>query len=210
MDEKFSAILNRIDEFLKKRVVITFIGNLSLMPKKLQKLCSRIVDHMGQIEVPVMTCYLAICYTSRDEITTSMKKILCEVKSGALKVSDIDDELVRKCLYRSNYPVDMIVRTSGETRLSDFLLWQCSDAVLYFTDVLWPEFDKWEMIKSVMYYQYCRLKDTADHNQGHTEQQMDPHNSEEELETRRRIDSFVKLDEVREMKMYKSFSQIQV
>lgn len=210
MDEKFSQILDRIDEFLEHRVVIAFIGNLSLVPKKLQKLCSRIVDQMEKIDEPVLTCYLAICYTSRDEITTSIQKILAGVNSGGLSVSDIDDELVRKCLYRSLHPVDMIVRTSGETRLSDFLLWQCSDAVLYFTDVLWPEFDKWEMIKSVMYYQFCRLKDTADHNQGGTERQIGHHDSEKELETQKRIDSFVKLDELKELDMYKSFSQIQV
>lgn len=210
MDEKFSQILDRIDEFLEHRVVIAFIGNLSLVPKKLQKLCSRIVDQMEKIDEPVLTCYLAICYTSRDEITTSIQKILAGVNSGGLSVSDIDDELVRKCLYRSLHPVDMIVRTSGETRLSDFLLWQCSDAVLYFTDVLWPEFDKWEMIKSVMYYQFCRLKDTADHTQGGTERQIGHHDSEKELETQKRIDSFVKLDELKELDMYKSFSQIQV
>lgn len=210
MDEKFSQILDRIDEFLEHRVVIAFIGNLSLVPKKLQKLCSRIVDQMEKIDEPVLTCYLAICYTSRDEITTSIQKILAGVNSGGLSVSDIDDELVRKCLYRSLHPVDMIVRTSGETRLSDFLLWQCSDAVLYFTDVLWPEFDKWEMIKSVMYYQFCRLKDTADHNQGGTERQIGHHDSKKELETQKRIDSFVKLDELKELDMYKSFSQIQV
>lgn len=158
MEVKFTKILYQIDEFLARNVKIQLIGNLSLLPDNLKELCARIDDKMEVIRESELTCFLAICYTSRDEITSSMKKLLSEVSTGGIYPSDIDDELLQKCLYGAKYPVDMIVRTSGETRLSDFLLWQCSKAVLYFTDVLWPEFNQWEMLKSVMYFQYCRIK----------------------------------------------------
>lgn len=160
MEVKFTKILDRINDCLQENVVIKFIGNLALMPTNLQRICSQIETEMQEIKEPVITCYMAICYTSRDEITTSMKRILSEVDSGLLYSSDINGNLLQRRLNVSAFPVDMIIRTSGETRLSDFLLWQCSDAVLYFTNILWPEFSQWEMLKSIIYFQYCHMKDS--------------------------------------------------
>lgn len=206
MDEKFSKILERIDEFRGHNIVIKFIGDLSLMPQNLQKLCAKIVFELQSIRNPVLTCYLAICYTSRDEITTCMKKVLSEVNSGGLYESDIDDKLLQRGLYGSQYPVDMIVRTSGETRLSDFLLWQCSDAVLYFTDILWPEFNQWEMLKSVMYFQYCRMKDPAMFDDHLQKELKDQRIMDKEAGRADRVECFVKLNETRMQEAYKSYS----
>lgn len=206
MEVKFTKILDRIEEFLEKNVVIQFIGKLSLMPKNLQKLCAEIMFQMQRITEPELTCFLAICYTSRDEITTSIKTVLSKVKSGALYPSDIDAQLLQKCLYRSTYPVDMIIRTSGETRLSDFLLWQCSDAVLYFTDILWPEFSQWEMLKSIVYFQYCRIKKPV------IEVRVpdlieSPKMIEKFVESEKMIQNYVELSEMRTLDEYKKYSK---
>lgn len=207
MDEKFSKILDRIDEFRGQNVQMKFIGDLSLMPKNLQKLCAEIVHQLQSLEKPALTCYLAICYTSRDEITTCLKRVLSEVQSGMLYESDIDHKLLQKCLYESNYPVDMIVRTSGETRLSDFLLWQCSDSVLYFTDILWPEFNQWEMLKSVMYFQYCRVRSPAMiEEQLKSDRLKDSPILDKELKRADRVDSFMRLNEARMQEVYKSYA----
>lgn len=172
MEVKFTKILDRIDDCLQGNVAIKFIGNLALMPTNLQRICSRIETEMQMIKEPVITCYMAICYTSRDEITTSMKGILSDVDRGFLYSDDINGTLLQRRLNVSTYPVDMIIRTSGETRLSDFLLWQCSDAVLYFTNILWPEFSQWEMLKSIFYFQYCRMKDPMIYGKFHVDNEM--------------------------------------
>lgn len=209
MNNKFLRILEHQDLLRKKGVALKIIGDLSLLPKHLQKLSAEISVVMANLKDPKMHCYMAICYTSRAEITMSMKKILSEVASdeGLLDASDIDDNLLQKCLYtsESKYPVDLIVRTSGETRLSDFLLWQCSDAVLYFTDIMWPEFNSWEMLKTIMYFQYCRHKGSS---QGY--QQELRIDNQYQTPNKERVESFVKLNILRNLDQFKRFSQIQV
>lgn len=71
-----------------------------------------------------------------------------------IREEDVDDELVEKCLYtRHSPPPDLLIRTSGEVRLSDFLLWQTAYSTLYFTPVLWPEFSLWDLCKAILHYQ---------------------------------------------------------
>lgn len=198
---KLSKMLDQMDDLVCERVRIQFIGNLSLMPLAMQDLCAEIVYKVQQIGEPVLTIYFAICYTSRDEITTSIQRVLSEVQSGVLHSLDIDEKLLNRCICRSKFPVDMIVRTSGETRLSDFLLWQCTDAVLYFTDVLWPKFNSWEMLKSILYFQYYRSKNHISSAKQETLGQKavtgDPYGkySMKKIETEKRIDNFMRITE---------------
>ena len=89
-----------------------------------------------------MIINLAINYGGRDEITTAARKIAQKVKTGEIQPEDIDEQMIDENLYTAGQPQpDMILRPSGEYRLSNFLLWQAAYAELYFTDTLWPDFD---------------------------------------------------------------------
>lgn len=121
--EKFKKFMEEKDEINKRGICIRMIGNWTLLPRDLQKCMA---------EVMLMTqnnskAYLnvAFAYTSRDEMTESIRDILDGVKRNELQPSDINDGLIRKCMYsgKSSDP-DLLVRSSGEARLSDFLLWQ--------------------------------------------------------------------------------------
>ena len=158
MEEKFGNLVDGIEGFVQQNVALRFVGDLSLLPQRLQEICGRIDREMGRVKSPRLTCYLAICYTSRCEISTGMRHLVGEVGRGALRSAQINEDLLRRNMFTPEYPVDLLVRTSGETRLSDFLLWQSAGAILFFTEVLWPEFDRWEMLKSVLYFQFHHTK----------------------------------------------------
>ena len=90
-----------------------------------------------------MTVVLALNYSSRSELGMAVRSIAQKVVRGELKVEEIDEKAISANLYTAEIPdPDLIIRTSGECRLSNFLLWQASYAELYFTDVLWPDFDR--------------------------------------------------------------------
>ncbi|XP_018362613.1 PREDICTED: dehydrodolichyl diphosphate synthase complex subunit DHDDS-like [Trachymyrmex cornetzi] len=98
----------------------------------------------------------AIAYTSRDEITHAIKDIIQGVKDADILPEDINEDLISDCLYTYKSPnPDLLIRTSGESRLSDFLMWQISHTCIYFTEVLWPEFSRWNFFSAIFYYQRC-------------------------------------------------------
>ena len=96
---------------------------------------------------------IAINYGSRDEMIRAIRKITKECESGKIKTEDIDEKLFESYLDTAGIPdPDLVIRTSGEERVSNFLLWQLAYSEFYFTDVLWPDFDKKELIKAVEKY----------------------------------------------------------
>lgn len=103
-------------------------------------------------------CFLnvAFAYTSRDEVCNAIKCTVDGVKNKEIEVEDITEDLITDCLYtnKSTRP-DVLVRTSGEVRFSDFLLWQIWNTNICFTEVLWPEFCIWHLLASVFQYQRC-------------------------------------------------------
>merc|ERR1712165_375933 len=104
------------------------------------------------------TLNVAFSYTSREEVCSAVKKVSKAVNDGLLKPKDINHDLIEKCLYTGNSPMpDLLVRTSGEVRLSDFLLWQSSYSVTHFTQVLWPEFSLNNLLAAVFHYQSKQL-----------------------------------------------------
>lgn len=155
LEEKLQRCRKDIPELKKLRATIKVIGNIKLIPQRVQDTIEELRQEVGEIDNPEFTCYLAVAYTSRDEITRSIKNILWDVEKGNVLADEIDGKLVDQNLYTKDYknPVDLIIRTSGETRLSDFLLWQSSDALLYFTDTLWPEFKFFDLLKAICAYQ---------------------------------------------------------
>lgn len=100
-----------------------------------------------------ITFIIALNYGSRDEITRAVRKIAGESKKGMISPEEITEELIAKYLDTEDIPdPDLLIRTSGEQRLSNFLLWQLAYTEFYFTDVLWPDFNKEELIKAVIKY----------------------------------------------------------
>ena len=101
-----------------------------------------------------MTLVLAISYSSRWEIVRAVRNIAAEVKDGRLALDDIDDECFSNHLATKGIPdPDLLIRTSGELRISNFLMWQLSYSELYFTDVCWPEFKKEQLYEAIYDYQ---------------------------------------------------------
>ncbi len=150
--EMFEKLIEEKHKLNDSGKCIRVFGNLSLLSVEIQKLIAEIVvstQENGQK-------FLNICfaYTSRHEITNAIKELNHCVNNNIIKTNDINESLLSKFLYttHSSEP-DLLVRTSGEVRLSDFLLWQTSYSVIAFADVLWPEFTIWDLFAAVFYYQ---------------------------------------------------------
>ena len=101
-----------------------------------------------------MVLTLALSYGSREEIISAIKKISDKVKNNIISLDNIDESIINQHLYTQNLPdVDLLIRTSGEHRISNFLLWQIAYAELYFTDVLWPDFKEDDLYEAIISYQ---------------------------------------------------------
>lgn len=101
----------------------------------------------------VMTLVLALNYSSRSELTTAVQQIARRVAAGEISVDQICEQTITQSLYTAHMPdPDLVIRTSGECRMSNFMMWQASYAELYFTDVLWPDFNKEELDKAIASY----------------------------------------------------------
>lgn len=132
--------------------IVRFIGRKDRIPKALLETMLEIEEntkaHTG------LTLTLCVDYGSYDEIVTATKEIAQLVQEGKLSIEEITPELIEQHLFTKDYPkLDLLIRTSGEIRISNYLLWQLGYAELYFTDVLWPDFDKKELIKALENYQ---------------------------------------------------------
>ena len=126
-----------------------FLGDISELDEDLQK---KIKDlEYDTKDYKEMTLMMAVNYGGRAEITNATRQIAQKVKDGELKISDINENTVNDFLYTHEAPdVDLIIRPSGELRLSNFLIWQSAYAEYYFTDVLWPDFTPKELDKALI------------------------------------------------------------
>lgn len=142
----------QIKDLHKKNIKFLAIGRKDPIPKYLQDKIKKSEDLTKNNTS--MTMVLALNYGSRQEITDAVKKISGMVISGKLKEEDIDEELISNNLYTAGLPdPDLLVRTSGEMRISNFLLWQLSYAELYFPKIYWPDFKGAELEKAIKIYQ---------------------------------------------------------
>ena len=145
-------IVKETPTFHKNNIRFTTIGDNSLLPERaLLKLEECIADTAKNTG---MTLVLALSYSSRWEITDAVRKIAEKVKSGELNVEDIDDQVVSDNLTTAGIPdPELLIRTSGELRLSNYLLWQMAYTELYFTDTLWPDFREESLYEAIVDYQ---------------------------------------------------------
>ena len=136
----------------EENVKFSIIGDLKELPEQTLNGLQSGVDLTKENSGLVLT--LALNYGSRQEIIDAIKLIAQEVKSGQLLPSQIDSELFSKSLHTKNMPdPDLLIRTSGEHRLSNFLLWQSAYAEIYMTDKFWPDFRKKDLIDAIINYQ---------------------------------------------------------
>jgi len=136
-----------IPELDKNNVRLAAIGRIHELPGSAQKQLAKSIEALSKNTG--LTLVLALSYGGRAELVDATREIAREVKAGHLDIADIDDKLISQHLYTRNIPdPDLLVRTSGELRVSNFLLWQISYAEIYVTDVLWPDFRKPELEKA--------------------------------------------------------------
>ncbi|MFZ0489422.1 MAG: isoprenyl transferase [Salegentibacter sp.] len=147
-----SSLRKEIKTLQDNDIRLSAIGNLDNLPKKARKELLEVIDKTSSNKRMVLT--LALSYGSREEITCAIKKISEKVKNEQLSPDTIDESVINEHLYTQNLPdVDLLIRTSGEQRISNFLLWQIAYAELYFTNILWPDFRKEDLYEAIYNYQ---------------------------------------------------------
>ncbi len=147
MDLFLKAFKKNFDVIKQKGVKVIFSG----LKEKLNDKVINAMEKMTEETKSNKNGIFNVClnYGGQDEIVEATKKIAEEVKQGSLDISDINNEVLNKHMFNDLPPIDLLIRTSGEYRVSNFMLWQMAYAEFYFTDVLWPDFDEKELDKAI-------------------------------------------------------------
>lgn len=157
--EEIAGLMSLLSRFLRKNahelhennIRLRVIGRIEDLPAPVRKELLRVIDETKDYDEGQLI--LALSYGSRAELVEAVKKIAGEVKDGSLSVEDIAEETISQHLYAPDVPdPDLMIRTSGEMRLSNFLLWQLSYAELYVTDVFWPDFREEQFAQALESY----------------------------------------------------------
>lgn len=147
-------ILDHLEEeiFMRNNVRFRVIGEIERIPEKVRTRLQECMERTAGNDK--MTMVIALSYSSRWELTRAMQRIAGEVKAGTLQPGQITEETIRKHLATDFMPdPDLLIRTGGEYRISNYLLWQCAYTEFYFCDTFWPDFDEKELRKAVADYQ---------------------------------------------------------
>lgn len=145
------AIENETPEMLRNNVRLTVIGDMESLPDETRACLQRCID--ATAHDTGLNMVLAISYSARWEITRAARMLADEAARGLISPADIDDEAISSRLSTAGMPdPDLLIRTGGEMRLSNFLLWQMAYGELYVTDTYWPDFDKAELEKAIKEY----------------------------------------------------------
>lgn len=151
MDLFVSSIKKYLPELIKAGVCLRFIGDRSAFSEKLIR--SLVEAEEATKSNTRLKFNIAMNYGGRWDIAAATKSLLEDVQSGSVSTDDINEELLSKYMSLSDLPeVDLFIRTGGEHRISNFLLWQCAYSELYFTDVLWPDFNGEEFLQSLQWF----------------------------------------------------------
>lgn len=158
--EEVNYLMSLYLEFLKnadkeigdKNIRILIIGDIRELSSELQKEAARVMENTKKNNGLVLV--VALNYGSKREITDAVKRICGGVKKGSIKIEDINEQLVSNYLYTAGIPdPDLVIRPSGENRLSNFLLWQSSYSEFWYSDILWPDFTKNNLLQAISDYQ---------------------------------------------------------
>lgn len=158
-DDEVSTLMKLFGSYIKStfktapknNMRVRFLGNLSRFSPKLRKSMKELEDFTSNLTG--LSLQICVNYGSRDEIRRAMQDIAEKVKSGEVEPSEITEDMISSSLDTKDIPdPDLLIRTSGEQRLSNYLLWQMAYTEFYFTDVAWPAFDRTELIKACQEY----------------------------------------------------------
>ncbi len=150
-EKEFSKVLKKSHDVHKYGVRVRIIGRKSMLPEKLRKLFERVEKETKRYSNYFLN--FAIAYGGQQEIVDAVKKIVRKAKKGNITSKDINEDSFGEYLYTNGQPpVDIVVRTGGEKRISNFLLWQSAYAELFFVNKFWPEFDKKDFEKILKEY----------------------------------------------------------
>ena len=159
--QSFPLTQSNREKLTENGVCIRVLGDTAMLPRDLQKLLAETVLATASNH----KAFLNVCfaYTSRAEVADAVQHIVSASNAGLITETDVSDYLLRKCFWSNeSTDPDLVIRTSGETRLSDFVLWQSGYAVIAFVEKLWPEFTIWDLFKAVFFYQrHCELTTRA-------------------------------------------------
>jgi len=147
-----SSLKSEFEKLLKNRIKLNVIGNIDQLPKIVQDELNYVINKTKNNSK--MTLTLALSYGGREELVSTFIKLASKVKNNIISPEKIDQSIINEHLYTHNLPdVDLLIRTSGEKRISNFLLWQIAYAELYFSKVLWPDFTKRHLHRALTSYQ---------------------------------------------------------
>ncbi|WP_029038840.1 isoprenyl transferase [Salinimicrobium xinjiangense] len=147
-----SSLKKEITTLQENDIKLKAIGCIETLPKKARRELEEVIKKTSGNSR--MTLTLALSYGSREELTHVVKEIAEKVASGEISAKAIDESVINKHLYTQNLPdVDLMIRTSGEQRISNFLLWQLAYAELYFSEILWPDYRKEDLFEAIYNYQ---------------------------------------------------------
>ena len=150
MELFLKAFKENFDVIKKKGIKVIFSGVKEKLSDKVIKAMENMTEETKNNKNGIFN--ICLNYGGQDEIINAAKKISKDVSNGSINTDDINQELFNKYLFNDLPPIDLLIRTSGEYRISNFMLWQMAYAELYFTDTLWPDFDENQMDKAIDSY----------------------------------------------------------
>ena len=146
------SILTNQEEIIKNKIKISTIGHLEDLPKNSRNLINKLIKKTNKNTELTLT--LALSYSGRAELIDCIKKLILDEREGKLNLKKLNEDIVNNYLYTKNLPYpDLLIRTGGEKRISNFLLWQSAYTELYFSDQEWPEFNEKEFYKAIVEFQ---------------------------------------------------------
>lgn len=147
-----NSLRKELPTMMQKNVRVTAIGDLEKLPKNVKKVIEEVIDKTK--ENSKIRLSLALSYGSREELVRAFNAIALKVKNNIISSEIINESIINEHLYTHDLPdVDLLIRTSGEQRISNFLLWQIAYAELYFCEVLWPDFTPVHLYEAILNYQ---------------------------------------------------------
>ena len=152
MELLVNTLRSEFEKLLQNRIKLNVIGNISQLPEVVQNELEYVMKQTQNNRE--MTLTLALSYGGREELANVLKQLVIKVKNNIISAENINQSIINEHLYTQNLPdVDLLIRTSGEKRISNFMLWQIAYAELYFSKVLWPDFTKDHLHDALVSYQ---------------------------------------------------------